>query len=364
MSRFGSGGGLGRLDTLPPDVSHRDVPHFITHCRQHTRSDLAWIALIALCALLSALAGCSSGSSGDDLFVSRSNSSVAAPQTDSRSNNGRVIALIDGRPITLERMQPFLKEAAGVTTLNDIVLDMMLEEEARLNGIHLSSDEIAAERELFLDSLQDVGLVQPGQNPEDILLTVRRARGLGPVRFEALLRRTAMLRALVQPQVNVTDEMIVLAHAIEHGPKRTVRIITTANLPDAQLAMNEIRNGESFADVAARRSTDASAARGGLLEPFGEFDPSYPDALRRATFRLSIGEVSSPLAIDNGYAIVTFIEAVPADGVSIDEAREQLRRRVRRQEERRLMAARADRLRQRARVTVLDPELQFLEAAP
>lgn len=274
-----------------------------------------------------------------------------------------VVALVNGQPVRLEQMLPALKEAAGAQALDEIALDVMLADEARRAGVTITDAALADERELFIESLYDAGLASRDQAAEAMLLEVRRARGLGPVRFNDLLRRTATLRALIRPQVQITDEMIALAHAIEHGEKYDARIIATSTLAEAQRALDDIRDGASFAEAAARRSTDVSAARGGVIEPLSPLDPTYPESVRTALTRLRPGQTSPPLIVDSGYAIVRLEDIIPADGVTLSESRERIRRRVQRQEERRLMAGLADRLRRRAQITVLDPALQFQQTS-
>ncbi len=325
------------------------------------RGVLPRVVCISLCSIVAA---CGSSQTGDTILRdsrvgASTNSNAPLRRTqESRASDG-VIALVNGQPIRMDQILPALKEAAGAQAIEDAALDLVLAEDARRAGITITDAEIAAERTLFLESIYDAGLAGPNQSAEEVLLNVRRARGLGPVRFNALLKRSATLRALVSQDVLVTDEMIALAWEIEHGEKRGARIIATATLADAQRAIDDMRAGTDFSEVAVRRSTDVSAARGGIVEPISPLDPTYPQAVRTALTRLEPGESSPPLVVDNGYAIVQLTEIIPADGVTLNDSRTMIRRRVRLQEERRRMSELAERLRRRAQVTILDPALQF-----
>lgn len=269
------------------------------------------------------------------------------------------LALVNGRPITLDDISASLLEAAGGEILEETVLDLALDAEARRRGITISADDLAHERALFLESLADTGVSRDPAHAEDLLLQVRRARGLGPERFDHLLRRSALLRAMVRDDVVITDEMISLAHKIAHGERRRARLITTTTLAQAQKVVDALAAGADFSEVAARFSTDASALRGGLVEPISPADPSYPDALRRTLARLSPGQTSGPIALDAGFAIVRLQAVIPPDDVSLDATRQTLARRLRLQEERRRMTDLANRLRGRSDVTILDPRLRF-----
>ncbi len=270
-----------------------------------------------------------------------------------------VLALVNGRPITLGMMRPLLLEAAGSIVAEEIALDFMLEAEARRLGVDVSAEDIARERDLFLDAVTDAGLAPAGTARDQLLFDIRRARGLGPERFDRMLRRSALLRAIVRDEDAVTEEMIALAHRISHGERRRPRLITTATLADAQAALDAIREGMDFAEAAARFSTDPSAVRGGLVEPISPADPSYPDALRATLARMTVGEVRGPIALDAGYAIARLEEIIPPTGVSPDESRNSLARALRLQEERRRMADYAERLFERAEIRMLDPRIRI-----
>lgn len=318
-------------------------------------------AFACLGALLIMSAGCRDASRGDDLLADQMPARPRGLVT--TSDDGRPLALVNGQPVTMAHLNAALLEIGGGEALSEHALDLMLADEARRRGVHVTTEDVAAERRHFLDSLRDAGIADAEQDAESMLATVRRTRGLGPARFEALLRRTAMLRALIQDDVVVTDEMVALAHEIQHGEKRRVRVLATHTLADAQAALAAIAAGATFGEAAARLSIDPSAARGGLVEPISPADPSYPEALRAAMKRLRVGEISQPLVVDDGFVVIQLEGVDPPTGLSLDETREAVARRVRRQQERSLMAELADRLRRRAQITTLDPHLRYSSEA-
>ena len=311
-------------------------------------------ALFALFFLF--FAGCSTGPRRD-LLEDRPNSTRTVTSADPAG--AQTVALVNGRPVTLGEIAPLLLEAAGSIVIEEVALDLAIYAEARRLGVDVAADEIARELDLFLDAVTDAGLAPAGTARDQLLFDIRRARGLGPERFDRMLRRSALLRALVRDDDAVTDEMIALAHRISHGERRRPRLITTATLADAQAALDSIRDGMDFAEAAARFSTDPSALRSGLVEPISPADPSYPDALRATLARMTVGEVRGPIAIDAGYALARLEEILPPTGVTLDESRDSLARTLRLQEERRRMAAYADRLLDRAEVRMLDPRTRI-----
>jgi foldase protein PrsA len=263
-------------------------------------------------------------------------------------------AMVDGAPIAFDALWPAVAEAGGGDALREVVLDRQLSLELTKRGIAVNEADAEAERTLLLESLST-----DANAAARVLDELRRRDRLGPARFSALLRRNASLRALVRDQANVSEEAIAVAYDLTAGPKRQIRIIAAPSLASAESAAARVRSGASFADVAVEVSSDSSAARGGLLEPFARQDPSYPESLRAAAFALRPGEVSTPTLLSQGYVIATLVRDVPPTNQSLEALRPQLERAVRLTQERLLMDQLARRLLRETRVTVFDDSLNW-----
>lgn len=238
--------------------------------------------------------------------------------------------MINGRAVSWGELRPLLSEAAGAEILREVALDRVLEEIAQRRGVNISEEDVAAERRLMRKTL---ALDDPDRAVR-LLNELRQRTGLGERRFQALLRRNATLRALIRDRVQITDAAVRQMFDAVHGPRRQVRLITLPSLTDIRRAITRIEAGEPFSDVAVDVSTDASASRGGLLEPISRFDPSYPDALRRAIWELSPGEISSPLMLDEQYAVIQLQREIEGNDVDLDDVRDAIAERVRLAQER------------------------------
>jgi hypothetical protein len=267
--------------------------------------------------------------------------------------DARPAALVNGRGVTWGELRPTLGDAAGAEALREVILDVRLEEAMTLAGITLTDDDIAKERRRLLEELSE----DPATSLR-LLDELRDRQRLGQQRFEELVRRSAELRALVRDEVVIEPDTVSRAHAMRHGPRRQVRLLTVPDLATASASTDRVSSGDFFGDVAVEISTDTSAPRGGLLQPMSAVDPSYPAALRQAVFALAAeGEVSDPILLPSGYAVVELVRIVPGDGVTLAEARIDLERRVRLAEERRLMDQLARRLLTSTTVTIFDEQL-------
>ena len=266
----------------------------------------------------------------------------------------RPIALVDRERVTIAEIEPQLLEAVGGRIVRERVLDARLARTAAREGIEIDADDLQRERDLLTATL-----AEDPDRAERLLDELRRNRGLGPIRFEALLRRTALLRRLVAEEVEITDAALEGAHDLAHGPRRVARIVVVEDLRAASDARRRLDAGTPFATVAVERSLDASADRGGLLAPVSRLDPSWPIAFRNAVFDAEIGRVSEPVRIDGRTLLVLVEEERPGTGVTLDANREQAEAAARLAIERLLMDRLARRMVPADAIDPIDPSLRW-----
>lgn len=266
------------------------------------------------------------------------------------------MAYIAGEPLRSGDLFVPMAEAVGGEILGELVLDEMLGRRLATAEIKLTPAVLEAERITLSQTLS------PNEDEATRLLTeLRERRGLGEVRFAALLRRNAGLRALVADRVTVSEAAVQQAYRLRYGPSSRVRLILAESLRDARdLRQRAVEDGEPFGELAALESTDASAAQGGLLSPIRAEDASYPAAMRRAVEELAVGEVSPPVAIDDGFALLKLEEKIAGSGVQFDDVKDELEQAVRGRAERVLMQQLARELVSGAELIVLDPTLKNL----
>lgn len=95
-------------------------------------------------------------------------------------------------------------------------------------------------------------------------------------------------------------------------------------LAKAESALQRIRNGEDFADLARELSQDpGSASSGGDLDYIdqGVMDQAFEDMV----FQLSVGEVSEPVKSSFGYHLIKLTAIQQGSGKSFAEAKDQVR---------------------------------------
>lgn len=264
------------------------------------------------------------------------------------------LALVDDHRVTLDDLRPALLEGAGAIALSEYLLDARLMAACAERGITITESNIDREQSLMIDSVR-----RSSDDRGGLLQEVRRRQALGPIRFAALLRRNAMLRALVQPEVAVSEDLIRQTHELLYGEQRTARLIVVDSLAQADRLAREAQRGSDFAALAMQHSQDVSADRGGLLSPLSRADASYPRALRESLWSLQVGETSGPVLLDDRYAILRLESISPASGTTLATVRDEVTQLARRNQERLLMEQRARELVRGLDVTIFDESLNW-----
>lgn len=289
---------------------------------------------------------------------------AAAGAPESEPRRDRQVALIGGDPVWASELMPALQEAAGGMILEEAALDRQIARELAQRGVTIDEQAVENERGVLQQTLAR-GISGSNDQTSDLISRLRATRGLGDTRFAALLRRNAGLRALVRDGVHVSATDLEIAYQIRYGTRYRTRLILVRSELDAASARSRLlgKDGsppEAFSSVAAQVSTDPSSERGGAIGVVSPVDPSYPEALRRVVATLAPGSISDPIALEQGFAIITVDSVVPAErSVSPEAVSAELEREVRLVREQAEMAKLASRLLGSISVSPLDASLNW-----
>lgn len=154
----------------------------------------------------------------------------------------------------------------------------------------------------------------------------------------------------------VPDAAVQQAYGQQYGAKYIVRLIVVKNIQDAASLVRQAQQGD-FAQLAMVHSIDQSKIQGGLLSPVNLFDATYPAAIRQAIGKLALGQISDPIALDDGFAIVRLEQKREPQAVAFEQVKTALTLKVRLQTERLRMSQLARRLLEKADVMILEPSL-------
>jgi parvulin-like peptidyl-prolyl isomerase len=292
--------------------------------------------------------------------------SEAAPLHERLRSSDDPALVLDGRPIPMRVLSAQMHEIAGAEVLADVILTAKLERELDRRGLTISEQDIEDERARLISAIED----ETGADPDSaarMLDDLREQRGLGPVRFPALLKRNAMLRQLARTRLAqegeaITEEDIQRRYDILHGRRFAARVITLSTEREAanvRAQLGDAPTVDTFSAMAVRVSTDASGARGGSLEPISPRDPAYEAVVRKTLDGLEPGKASHVVALESGFAIFLLEEVLPPSETPLAEVSEKLRADLTSRQERVFMDRFAKELLSEASVTIFDRSLEW-----
>lgn len=224
------------------------------------------------------------------------------------------------RPSEPDRLDAFRRDLA-----KSVAVSMILDRAADERGIQVAEKQardvlggFVAEqfgdggRDAFVRSLGNVGTSEP-----EVLAEITRQLSVGALMDEVI------------GEVAVGDEEVRVAfeqrqQQLGTPERRALRNIVVGSEAEAAAALEEIRAGAAFEDVAARRSLDASTKQSGGA--IGELSREQLEApVADAAFGVAAGELYGPVEGRFGWNVGRVDAVLPPIPARFEQVREQLR---------------------------------------
>jgi foldase protein PrsA len=274
---------------------------------------------------------------------------------------GGTTATVNGQAISKADFDSKLESSpAALSTLQQMVREILLEQYAKNNNITVSDAEIAAKEDQI-----KANFPPSGQGSWDDLL---KSRGLTEDDVHKLLADQIIIDKAVGKNVKVTDAQIAdyfnKNHAAFDKPAQVqARHILVADLATAQKIEAQLKAGKDFAALAHQYSIDpGSKDKGGELGTFrrGQMVPAF-DA---AAFSLPVGQISAPVKSPFGYHIIQVEKRDPGTKATLDNSKDKIADMLRQQQEAPLIQPFLMDLQNKANIQVSDPRFQAAFPSP
>ena len=279
--------------------------------------------------------------------------------------DGDAVAMVNGRPVSKADMVRVLMDMKGLDVLQQFILLEAVRGESQAKNIRVTKDDV--ERE-FQDALEriarDAGVTGDAATPANkmqALETMLGQKQISMAEYRIAIERNAHLRKLVAPTIEINEATMRAEWSRTHGQRRVVRSIIIPTNDERALAeaLNQLRNGTDFADVARMLSTDPdSRTRGGELEPFSFDEPNIPPALREQAFLMKPGEISNPLRCDMVYHILKLERILEPENARFEDVRAEVEKDLKSRIIDKKMQDAMKELYDKAKVIVLDQTLK------
>ena len=274
---------------------------------------------------------------------------------------GSSTATVNGQSISKADFDSKLESSpAALSTLQQMVREILLEQYAKNNNITVSDAEIAAKEDQIKSNFPTTGQ----GSWEDLL----KSRGLTEDDVHKLLADQIIIDKAVGKNVKVTDAQIKdyfnKNHAAFDKPAQVqARHILVADLKTAQKVEADLKAGKDFAAEAHQYSIDpGSKDKGGELGTFrrGQMVPAF-DA---AAFSLPVGQISAPVKSPFGYHIIQVEKRDPGTKATLANTKDKIADMLRQQQEAPLIQPFLADLQSKANIQVSDPRFQAAFPSP
>jgi parvulin-like peptidyl-prolyl isomerase len=284
---------------------------------------------------------------------------------DACADDGDAVAIVNGHPISRVELIDLLIDAHGAGALQQLFILEVAKDETKQRGMRVTKADVEAEFRMALERIAEeagmTGEYATEQNKRQALQQVLDERGVSMAEFMLAMERNAHLRKVVEKDLRVTEETLREEFARTYGEKVVVRHIQVhrRDTRGVNEAMDLLRRGADFADVARRLSKNPdTAARGGEMDPFTFDDPDIPAQLREAAFALKPGEVSSPVLAGEFFHILKLERRIPPSTARFEDVRDEVEQSLRKRAIPRAMEKLGVELFKEAKIRVLDSKLR------
>ncbi|MEW9702478.1 peptidylprolyl isomerase [Paenibacillus sp. SI8] len=223
------------------------------------------------------------------------------PQQQGEKDNERVVAKIGNREITIQELQTALERHYGSELLNQILDREAIRLEGNETGTTIGNAEI--ERELKR--------MQQGYESEDqFYASMKNQLGMSKEEIKEDVNNKLLLEKLATRNIVITDTTVddyIKTHPDEFKQETEYNIqqIIVSTKDQANKVLAELAKGGNFAVLARDRSLDdATNNSGGDLGWIEGDDPFVAAPVLDAAKQLKVGEVSKPVSVEQGFAIV------------------------------------------------------------
>jgi peptidyl-prolyl cis-trans isomerase SurA len=272
---------------------------------------------------------------------------LGSPATGPAVVINRILATVDGEPITVRDLQRFtqanvrgrqLGAANQAAVLDAVIMDRIVTKEASAQGLVVRDEDIdryiaaIKERNHLTDEQLQQALEQQGMTMDRYRQQIREE-----IQRQQLVSREIGTKVTVTPEdikqyydshrdeFTIADRMEV-AHIV---------FILRPDAPDDQVALatamaaavrSQIEAGADFAAMAAKYTQDGSGPQGGTLGWFKTGELLEP--LERAASQLKVGEVSQPVRTRVGVHLVKLLAREGKSQESLEEHAQEIKERL------------------------------------
>lgn len=232
-------------------------------------------------------------------------------------NNG--VASVNGKEISKDELYAQMLKTNGTETLDLMISEEIVRQEAEKEDITVSDEEIEAE----------IAVYEEQYGGAEELDSALAASGMTVESLKEEVQTYVKIEKLIGPGIEITDEQIQTyfdenKESLGQSKQVEASHILTATKEEAEEVQAKLAEGGDFAELAKEYSTDtASAENGGELGAFGagEMAPAFEEA----AFAMKVDDISKPVETEFGFHIIKVTGKTEAAAATLENSKEEIK---------------------------------------
>lgn len=229
------------------------------------------------------------------------------------------VASVGDKEITKEALYDKMVASAGAATLDAMISNEVVNQEAEKADIKVTQEELDAEMAVYEESYGGA----------EALEQALASSGMSIADLEDEMKIYLKVEKIVGPDINITDEQISTyfeenKESFEQPSKVAANHILVGTQEEADEVKAKLDDGDDFAELAAAYSTDTSNAdNGGALGEFGAGEMAAE--FEAAAFSMKVDEISEPVETEYGFHIIQVTGKTDAADANLEDSKEQIK---------------------------------------
>jgi len=224
------------------------------------------------------------------------------PAPTTRPASGAVMAVVNGRKITMNLLHTILVDGYGLAIAQQILRTEIVKQAAASKGITVSDKEISAEHERALNLT--FSMAGSDAERQQMLNQLLVSRNVTYSTWRLIMQRNALLRKIIGTEFDVPEDAVRAAFDKRHGRMVVVSHIEIKSHELATL-VKSFAATRNFAALAKEYSVNPTGKTGGKLPPIGQDTQQVSPALKQVALAMTkIGEISDPVQVASRFHIL------------------------------------------------------------
>ncbi len=255
---------------------------------------------------------------------------------DKADRDKEAIAKVNGIKIYQDEFLRVLYASAGLRVLRQFIGLKLAKQLASQKGIKLDKADFDKEMITLVNTLgPNKGVKGKELTYNDrlhLLSIVLRRKGISYEEFFIGIKMQTYLKAIAKKEIKITDKMLEREYQKIYGEKLDIRAIVVTSFKSAETILQKLQQGEEFSKLAIEYSIVSSGpTNGGLIKNVSRYDNRLPALVLNCAFKLSAGQVSSSIKVDENYWIIKIEKKMPGKQVKYETVKRNLQNKLRKE---------------------------------